>query len=72
MVLLWDPAAGRAEMCLNNLVVLGSEVVLACSAVRVVGLCRHGLRAHLAVRWYHSGESCAAPLLGAVGDGWGQ
>lgn len=40
---------GRAEMCLDNLVVLGNKAVLTCSSVRLVGLSRSGLSAHLAV-----------------------
>lgn len=39
---------GRAEMCLDNLMLLGNKVVLSFT-VRMVGLSRSGLRAHLAV-----------------------
>lgn len=40
---------GWAKMCLDSLMLLGDKVVLPCSTVRMVGLSRSGLRAHLAV-----------------------
>lgn len=40
---------GRAKMCLDTLMLLGDKVALVCCTVRMVGLSRSGLSAHLAV-----------------------
>lgn len=51
----WDDSAsvtrqvGEAETCLDNLVVLENETVLACFTVSMVGLSKSDLKAHLLV-----------------------
>lgn len=53
--LSWDDAtsvtrqAGKAETCLDSVVVLENKIVSACSTVSVVGLSKSDLKAHLLV-----------------------
>lgn len=49
MVLLWEQAAWQGSDVLGQPGASGTEVVLTCSTVRMVDICRSGLRAPVAV-----------------------